>query len=107
MSVYWVATDDNVVATAGTEVAIVDCSHDNTHHYCRAKHKARCHVLVSSYNYGLYDHCDHSNCTHHNRSHAHISHVQVKKAWYFEYCPCPFESFELVKHTFYELFPHR
>ena len=48
MSVYWVATDDSVVATAGTEVAIVDCSHDNTHHYCRAKHKARYHVLVSS-----------------------------------------------------------
>ena len=77
MCAYWVATDDSVVATADTEVATVDGSLDNKHHHCRAKHKARYHVLVSSYNYGLYDHCDHSNCTHHSISHSRISLFQA------------------------------
>ena len=77
MSVYCVATGDNGVATAGTDVATADCSHDNTHHYCRVKHKARYHVLISSYNYGLYDHCDHSSYIHHNRSHSHTSLFQA------------------------------
>ena len=77
MCAYLVATDDSEAVTAGTEVAIADGSLDNERHHRRAKHKARYHVLVSSYNYELYDNCDHSNDTHHNKSQSHTSLFQA------------------------------